>query len=618
MRMFRRSVFATAALASLAGGAQLAGCGNSDDSTSPPGIDGGTAVTAGPELTVSDVRAKIYLGQTARIDGTKLAPGITTDIAWTVVNAPFGSAITAASVQDATSASPTFKPDLLGGYTLQISGRKDGVTASVLVFIEAIDAPVFWREAYVKGTQTTLFTESVTTHVGGVHGGGDRAVNCTPDAGGGANALADAGPEGGPDPLALQLLQVGPILSAAGGDVWEAPPGLPSRVVFVDATQVPERLLRTSLSVATSQSACGSSEAKSLETLTYDPGAGAALTAVENTRFSPGGDRIAYVHDIDGKARLSSIGFDGSAKRELAPFYGTGADGGGLDADAGNRAPNFVTPLALTPRWKDETHVGWITFVGQFANTPDRDEWELYLIEDRAGASATRVMHCLGSTPASFDFLPDGTIVAATRHWISTPGIDARPMDLLVYRANATTGECEIGRNLTNNTTDNAVARDLALSPDKSQIAFFAGTGSGDLIDTSGNYLGLFLVNADGSGAVRQIPGTSASGASSGTAPRWAAGGTAITWGGPLLAGVPQQLSVPLTGGVPRLVAATTATQKPDLDGGSSSEIRFVYGIGQGCSVSRGPLSTGFMAAAGALGFGALIARRRRRASRPE
>jgi hypothetical protein len=64
--------------------------------------------------------------------------------------------------------------------------------------------------------------------------------------------------------------------------------------------------------------------------LTYDPGAGAALTVVENTRFSPSGDRIAYVHDIDGKARLSSIGFDGSAKRELAPFYGTGAHGGGL------------------------------------------------------------------------------------------------------------------------------------------------------------------------------------------------------------------------------------------------------------------------------------------------
>lgn len=267
----------------------------------------------------------------------------------------------------------------------------------------------------------------------------------------------------------------------------------------------------------------------------------------------------------------------------------------------------------LTPRWKDETHVGWLTFVGPDATSPDRAEWELYVVEDAAGSTAARVMHCSVSSPTSFDFLPDGTIVTATRHVVSTPGGDKTPMDLLVYRANAATRECEVVRTLTNNTTSDAVARDLALSPDKSQIAFFSGVGSGFPSDSNNN-LALFVVPADGSHAATRVPG--AGSADPGIGPRWAAGGTALTWGSRGIDDIGQQLSVPATGGVPRTVVAGSRSQGPDGDGGQTAEYRITYGIGQSCGVGRGPLSTGFMAAAGALGFVALVARRRRRASK--
>lgn len=604
MRIIRRSLVAVAAIASLAGGVQLVGCGD-DDSPSTPGTDGGAeAASSGPVFTVSEARAKIYLGQTAKIDGATLAPGITSNISWSVVAAPSGSAITAATLQGATSASPSFKPDLLGGYTLQISGSKDGVTASVLVFIEAVDAPVFWRQSDVLAIDGGFGSISLSTHAGGIYGGSDRTVSCAPDSGSSS------------DPNVLgAVVGFGFRFGASAGDVWEAPPGTPSRVVFVEVSAGSGGGVRTSLSVATSQSSCGSPESRELEALTTSAIEAGAETVpplgslVQGARFSPSGNRIAYLHDVDFKARLTAIGVDGSAKRELAPFYGL-ANGAGLDPDAGSSfASQGGQPpvLQLSPRWKDETHVGWITFVGPDATSSLRAEWELYVVEDVAGASPVRVMHCAGSSPSSFDFLPDGTIVAATRH----ANGNQTPMDLLVYRTSTATGECEVVRNLTNNTKSDAVARDLALSPDKSQIAFFSGTGPGGSLDSS-NDLALFVVPADGSRPGTLVPGAGRD-ANAGIGPRWAAGGTALTWGSVVLLGG-QQLSIPAAGGVRRTVVATTVVTRTDGDGGATSaEYRFTYGIGQGCGVSRGPLSIGFMAACGAVGLIALVARRRRR-----
>lgn len=64
--------------------------------------------------------------------------------------------------------------------------------------------------------------------------------------------------------------------------------------------------------------------------------------------------------------------------------------------------------------------------------------------------------------------------MAATRHASPAGGLETTK-DLLVHRAHAATGECEIVRSLTNDMESVAVVRELALSPDKSLIAFFSG-----------------------------------------------------------------------------------------------------------------------------------------------
>ena len=123
-------------------------------------------------------------------------------------------------------------------------------------------------------------------------------------------------------------------------------------------------------------------------------------------------------------------------------------------------------------------------------------------------------------------------------------------MDVLVYSANATTKQCEIAKNLTNNTTSTAVARDLALSPDKSTVAFFAGVGPGapssNLID---NVTLLTTVPVDGSQPPTAVPGAVGSG-DFGIGPRWVAGGTVLTWGvvdlNPLVNGSNNSSNIPV------------------------------------------------------------------------
>lgn len=594
----------------LALSAQLVACGGDEGRQTP---DAGTpdGSSPGPVLTVSDARAKLYLGQTAKIDGPGVAPGISSAYAWKVIAAPFESTITTESLEGASTATPLFKPDRLGAYTLQVTGEKDGVSSSVVVLVEAIDAYVFWRElTLVK--QGEALGGGLSTRVGGIHGSRERTVGCI-----------EAPEDGGSEATSLAYSA---RIGAAAGDTWEAPPGQPSRVVFpslmLTLTAPSTGRLRSWLEVATSQSACGSPEAKALETLESD----FALVdgddelvlpdAIHNARFSPDGNRIAYLRDVGGRSRLATVGFDGSDKRDLAPFHSAGPDAGGLNPDAGTvlvpGGPDG-TPLGqLVPRWKDNAHVGWMTFIGPNANTEARDTWELHVVEDKDGATAELAMTCSLSSPSSFDFLADGEIVAAVRHPVTAPdGGVAAPMDLLVYRANPTTKRCEVVRNLTNNTSDESIARDLALSPDKTRIAFFSGGG-------------LATVPVDGSLPPRFVPGATF-GADHGLGPRWAAGGTALTWGqqiqtpggGDLLPmGLGRVVTIPAEGGAQRSVAEGSSGLRPDGDGGTVLEYRVTYGFGQGCSAAPGAGQTGGMGFAGAAGLvAAIVARKRRRFS---
>ena len=182
MSFFRSSLVA-AAFGSALVGAQLVACGGDDEKAANPGPVPGTdeldaSAPTGPELTISATRAKLYLGQTAKFDGAALAPNAVTDITWQVVFAPSESKITTADLANATTATPSFKPDVMGAYTLQVSGKKDGQVSSVLVYIEAVDAPVFWREGRATmGENKSSYAAS--TYVGGVYGANARAVACS-------------------------------------------------------------------------------------------------------------------------------------------------------------------------------------------------------------------------------------------------------------------------------------------------------------------------------------------------------------------------------------------------------------------------------------------------------
>jgi MYXO-CTERM domain-containing protein len=633
MRVFRTTML-VATLATLALGAQLAACGGDDENQAgPPSPDAGpladaSAPATGPTLTVSTSRAKLYLGQSVKIEGATIAPEIASKFVWTVIAAPSASAVTTASIQDAATVSPSLKPDRLGLYTLQLSGEKaDGAVASVLVIIEAIDAPVFFRDLHLTGDQTgSSFTMALSTQVAGTYGTEAQTVGCP------LTTVTDGGSGGSESTASFASARAG----ASNGDAWEGPPGTPSRVVFPEFQAGSAGSTVTSrLTVATSSSACGAAEAKVLDTTSGDQGPSPGLTAptnfIYNARFSPDGNRIAYMNDANGGARLSTIGFDGADKRDLSPVTAVGD--GRLEPDAGSA----VVPVSggifalgpIPPRWKDPTHVGWVSFFGDGAATPDRSEWELWVVEDKPGATAELAMRCSGSALTHFDFLPDGTIVAAARHVVSTAAGDIKPMDLLVYRANAATKACEIVRNLTSYTTDQAIARDFAVSPDKSMIAFFGGAGP--VVPTGNpaeNITALSTVPVDGSRAAAPVPGVPGA-ADLGVGPRLAAGGTVITWGqadalglgsssggAPPPMGMGRLMSVPVDGGNTVLVAAGSAGVTSSPDGGFTIDYRLRYGMGQGCTTVPGVVSNGVVLGLGMLGVGTLLARRRRSSTR--
>ena len=490
--------------------------------------------------------------------------------------------------------------------------------ASVLVILEAIDAPVFVRDLHVTGEQGgETLTVTSSALVAGAYGTEARAIGCP------VTRSADAGAS-----IQMQLAVFSVRASAANGDSWEGPPGTPSRLVFTDLeVDVLGSTSTSRLTVATSSSACGAPEAKVLDTFSTDAGA-APPTFIHSARFSPDGNRIAYLHDKDGRARLSTIGFDGSGMRDLSPVTATGD--GGLEPDAGvTIVPTGAGILGpIPPRWKDATHVGFVSFFGAGAAMPDRSEWELWVVEDKPGAKAELAMRCSGSGLTHFDFLPDGTIVAAARHVVAADGGDVTPMDLLVYRANAATKACEIVRNLTNHQTDQGIARDFALSPDKTTIAFFGGVGTGvPSTNPLDNVTLLSTVPVDGSRPAAPVPGVTGA-ADWGIGPRWAAGGTVITWGqtdmsdlvvgsgGSFPVPLSRLMSVPAQGGSTVLIADTSAGALPSADGGATMDVHLRYGMGQGCSSAPGGVSSGVMLVFGMLGAAALVVRRRRSSDR--
>ena len=487
MRSPRSALAAVLVVSAAFGSIQIVACGADDSNVTPVVPDASAPSAPGLETTISESRTKIYFGHTARIDGAAIAPNAVTDIVWELVFAPSDSKLTTASLADAATATPHFTPDVLGGYTLRVTGRKDGQASSVFVYVEAVDAPVFWRTVSYKRAGTSGAVKA-STFVGGVYGAAAvKEVACAQQQFGGV--------EGGTPDEFLSFTLVMGRAGGSAGDVWEGPAGTASRVAYADidfsgvrsvtneddSTEL-EGVVKSKLIIATSDNTCANGDAKVLDTSDFTLSSGNSLELFrdppQNVRFSPDGSRLAYLRSSNMRVHVATVGIDGSGKRELSPLHGDG-----MDPDAG---PVGLLPSAFArqPRWKDASHVTWVRFVGPTAQTT-QEEWEIYSVEDRDGAGAELLMRCSAFGISSYDFLPDGTIVAAVVKPGPAPDPDSpdieptQVMDLVVLRANAETKQCEVSRSLTQNTAPGSVARDLALSPDKSKVAFFSGLGNG-------------------------------------------------------------------------------------------------------------------------------------------
>jgi MYXO-CTERM domain-containing protein len=612
MRVLRTTAVVLS-LASLAAFAQLSACGGDDDAAPAnpnAGSDAASPSGATPTLTISSSRGKVYLGQTAKIDGPAIAPEIVSKLAWTVVAAPSTSAITTASIQDGATPTPSFKPDQLGLFTVQLNGEKaDGVAASIVVIVEALDVPVFFRDVHVMtDVMATMGTVETSTLVAGAYGSPPRTLDCP-------RTTTIVGNDAG-------ISRLGTVLEAEkggamNGDSWEGPPGTPARIAFPHIQGAFPGPITTRLTVATSTSTCAAADAKVIDTISGDPDAGVddrSLNLIFNARFSPDGNRIAYLNSVNGVSRMSTIGFDGAGKQDIsfAVAVGDGTLSSSPSALSVGSAKDGSG--AVRPQWKDPTHVGWVSFILQTEAPEQHDKWELWVVEDKPGAAAELAMRCTGSGLTHFDFLPDGTVIAAVKH----PHEDAQTgiMDLVVYRANASTKACEIARNLTNNTADGALARDLALSPDKATVAFFGGAFSNDLFVPLTR---LSTVPVDGSRPAAPVPGVVGP-ADPGAGPRWGGGGTLITWGQAELTGGPSSqgvfsrlMSVPVGGGEPTVIVGSSTGALSGDDGGIVADYHFRFGMGQGCAAAPGPASSGIMIAFGLFGGAILVARRRSR-----
>ena len=257
--------------------------------------------------------------------------------------------------------------------------------------------PVFFRDAHLSGPSSGGggdVTVSLTTQVAGAWGSAATVVGCpvtnVSDGGSGDNAE-----------FSIFAARAG----ASNADSWEAPPGTPSRVVFsqMDIDESNTSSIQSTLAVATSESACGAPEAKVLLTTGSDAG-GSIPDIVYNARFSPDGNRIVYVSNVQAATRVSRSG--STARTSGICPRSTLVGDAGLDPDAAASpipsGPGILGPVV--PHWKDATHVGWVSFVGDTASTVERSDWELWVVEDKANATPELAMRCNGSGLTHFDF----------------------------------------------------------------------------------------------------------------------------------------------------------------------------------------------------------------------
>jgi hypothetical protein len=541
---------------SLAAAGVLVACGSSSsgDDSSVTGNDAASDVNnaeTSTTVTASASDLSVYVGQNAVVQGSATPTSAT--FAWTVTSVPTGSAITTASLTGATTATPSFTPDVIGDYVLSVTASASGATGTKTATVHALPGKAFIGHQYDAGAGAQALGNILFTSSDGT---GQVPIVC-PTRGTGLTAIFD---------------------SFGGLDWLEGDAGQPAIVAFPYAdTDDGGNILSAYLAAGTSDSRCGGPS--TIAKLDYQD-AGSNSLIPRDVRLSSNGQRIAYLRETGSGLNAATIGFDGSDLRVFGPAF-LASDGG--PGPSGN---DDIVP----PTWVDSTQIAWIQLAA------DSSSWSIKIARDQDNATVDTFMTCNSASSGSgakvyeFALLPDGTAIVATQPSTFDAG---NFVQLLILSPDPTTHVCTFVRSFSAGT---GYAADFSVSPDKTQVAFL-GSQTGN----SGDY-SLYVAAISGTTPPKLVPGAPTK-STEGLGPRWAANGHTIIWGqGAITDGGSTQtvFAVPAAGGTAKPIAASADPSESFLS------------VGNSCSVAFGNASP-VAAAFAMLGvFVGLIVRRRR------
>lgn len=516
---------------SFAAAGTLFACGSSsssgdDSSVGGDGSTGDTGLTeASTTITANASDLTVYVLQNAVVNGGATPTNAT--FAWTVTTVPTGSAITTASLTGASTATPSFTPDVVGDFVLTLTASASGASATKTATVHAVPGKAFIGHQYDAGDGTPSLNNILFTNSDGT---GQAPIVC-PSRGSGLSEIFD---------------------SFGGLDWLEGDAGQPAVVAFPFAdTDDAGNILSTYLGAGTSDSRCGGANA--IAKLDFQDG-GANSLIPRDVRLSSTGQRIAYLRETGSGLNAVTIGFDGSNLRTFGPAF-LASDGGPGPSNGDDIVP---------PVWVDSTQIAWIELAS------DNSSWSIKIARDEDNAVVSTFMTCNSASSGSgakvfeFALLPDGTAIVAGQPSTFDAG---NFVQLLVLAPDPTTHVCKFVRSFS---AGSGVAADFSVSPDKTQVAFLGNTtGSGGF--------SLYVAAISGTSPPVLVPGAVNNGAE-GVGPRWAANGHTIVWGQGAIndAGSPATVfSIPSTGGTSKAIAASADPSEAFFSVGNSCNVAF-------------------------------------------
>ena len=544
--------------------------GSGDGSTSDATAgDGGSDASVPPDAKANDL--DVYVQQTATLDATASTPSSAT-FSWQLASAPAGSNVTTASIANATTATPSFVPDVLGTYVLTLNVTSGGASSTKNVNVRAFTGKAF------------------LSHFVPVDAGSQSDVVFAPTFGG----------DGGTSTVSCETLYKQTFTSTAGtipaapfaeqtlpGSIdWrEGPPASEAIVAFGFRETAPDGGYTNYLATGTSSSQCGT-----LLKLDALVNAGDVPMGV---RISPNADRAAFIRQNGSSIDVATIGLDGSNLRVLGSVYrATDGGAGTLPTTTG------YSFLKRRVQWIDETHVAWIGI-----DTDVPGAFNVLTATDSTSPNITDYMDCTAAVATAtsvnepdileFAMLGDGNVLVSGE--VST--VDAGTQGIYVLRPNPVSKQCELEGQI------GVQAQNFAISPEGSRVAF---TG----LNTDAGTNEMFVGPLDG-GAPSLVRSNDAGlSFSSGYGPQWVQGGAALLY---------TEVPAILDGGSQNnavVVPATGGAVLPVAYSESAGNAYFVPTNDAACSIgfagSATPLAGVF------LSLGLLVARRRRKHAKPD